>query len=139
MEDIMLKKGSIIIDNSLTILDNIKKNYHSIKIILSIAILSILSNIYSLWLNFSVVLMVITIIIFIWVLIAIYLLYTNSSYVKVYFDEIKKVSLKKGWFNKLVIQLDLTDGKRRFISNFKNEEDAKNLCEFIENKISLNI
>jgi len=137
MEDIKLKKGSVKIDNSLTILDDIKKNNRLVKIILSIAVLSILSNAYSLYLNFSRVLAIITFVILLWGLVAAYLLYINSNEVKVYFDEIKKVSLKKIWINKLVIQLDLIDGKRRFISNFKNDDDALNLYQFIKTKISL--
>jgi len=135
MDDIKLKKGLIKIDNSLTILDDIKKNNRLVKIILIVAILSLLSNGYSLYLNFSITLAVITLIILIWGLIASYLLYINSNEVIVYFDEIKNVKIKKRWINKLVIQLDLTDGKRRFISNFKNDEDVKQLYKYIKDNI----
>ena len=91
MDDIKLKKGVVKIDNSLTILDDIRKNNRLIKIILSIAVLSILLNGYSLYLNFSKIIAAITIVILIWGLIAAYLLYINSNDVRVYFDEIKKV------------------------------------------------
>ncbi len=137
MDDIKLKKGIMKIDNSLTILDDIKKNNRLIKIILFIAIVSILLNGYSLYLNFSKILAAITIVILVWGLIAVYLLCINSNEVRVYFDEIKKVSLKKMWTNKLVIQLDLTDGKRRFISNFKNDKDAAHLYQHIKDNIIL--
>jgi len=137
MDDIILKKGIIKIDNSLTILDDIKKNNRLVKIILSVAIISILLNGYSLYLNFSKILAVITFIILVWGLVAAYLLYINSNEVRVYFDEIKKVSLKKTWINKLIIKLDLTDGKRRFISNFKNDEDAMQLYQYIKDNIIL--
>jgi len=136
MEDIKLKKGKIKIDNSLTILDNIKTNNYLVKIMLIITTLSLLFNGYYLYINFSKYLLLVSLTIFVWLLITLYLLFVRSYDIKVYFDEIKKISLKKVWLKKSVIQLDLTNGKRRLISNFKNVEDSERLFYFVEDKIN---
>jgi len=85
MKEIKLKKGIIKIDNNLTILDGIRKNKRSIKIILIVTILSTFLNGYKLYLHFSKTLAILTITIIILGLVAVYLLYTLSNEIKIFF------------------------------------------------------
>lgn len=137
MKEIKLKKGIIKIDNNLTILDGIRKNKRSIRIILIVAILSTFLNGYKLYLHFSKTLAILTIAIIILGLVTAYLLYTLSNEIKIFFDEINKVSIKKIWKNQKIVRLDLTDGKHRFISHFKNTEDVETFYQIINDKINL--
>lgn len=135
--EILLKHGTIISDDKLHINDDVKTNNYMLKFLYIATGFSLAASGFNVYINVSKPLLILFILLLIYDIIILIAVYKRSTAIEINFDEIKKVSLKDLWFNNQVIRLELINGKRRIIGNFKNFKDAETFYKYLLDKVSV--
>jgi len=134
---IILKNGRIAVDDKLHLKDgDIKTNLYLIKFLLIVNGLSLMLNGYRAITNVTRPLEIFFIILFIFDIIVLILIFKRSTDAEIEFNDIKKVSHRKMWTKNRVLKISLKNGKNRFISGFKNDNDILILYQEIKDKIN---
>lgn len=130
--------GKVVGKNNLYIGDESIPQLFLIKFLIIIVGLSTIINAYNAARSNEPLLLLLLLVIFFIDVVASFYIFNRSTTNNVDFKDIKSVNIKNYFNIKNIVVLKLKNGKNRYIGNFKNSEDSKNLVQYIYSKINLN-